>query len=88
MTFIARSLAKVKNGKRTHHLHVLRLGTPEVDDYRRFRDALRQDPALAREYESFKLELAAQHGTDRMRYVEVKSDWVDERLDSLPPTVQ
>lgn len=79
-------LRKVKNGKRTHHLHVLRLGSPEIDEYRRFRDALRRDPAFAREYERLKLELAGEHGSDRMRYVEVKSDWVDERLGSLPPS--
>lgn len=79
-------LRKVQNGKRTHHLHVLRLESPEIDEYRRFRDALRADPAFAREYESLKLELAARHGSDRMRYVEVKSDWVDERLNSLPPS--
>lgn len=78
-------LRKVRNGKRTHHLHVLRLGTPEIDGYRRFRDALRRDPAFAREYESLKFELAAKHSTDRMRYVEMKSGWVDQRLGSLPP---
>lgn len=77
---------RVKNGKRTPHLHVVRLGSPEIDENRRFRDALRQDPAFAREDESFKLELGAQHGIDRMRYVEVRSDWVDERVASLPPT--
>lgn len=77
-------LRKVKSGKRTHHLHVLRLGSEEIDEYRRFRDALRQDPALAKEYESLKLKLAADHTSDRMRYVEVKSDWVGERLGSLP----
>lgn len=78
-------LRKVKDGKRTHHLHVLPLGSPEIDEYRRFRDALRRDPSFAREYESLKLELAARYVADRMRYVEAKSDWVDERLKSLPP---
>lgn len=77
-------LRKVKDGKRTHHLHVLRLGSPKIDEYRRFRDALRGDPAFAQEYEDIKLELAARHGSDRMRYVEAKSDWVNERLSSLP----
>lgn len=80
-------LRKVEGGKRTHHLHVLVDGSPEIEEYRRFRDALRGDPALAIEYEDLKLALAAEHGSDRIRYVEAKSRWVDERLSSLPPAV-
>ena len=77
-------LRKVVHGKRTHHLHVLRMGSPQIDEYRRFRDALLRDPALAADYESFKVKLAAQYGSDRMRYVEAKSQWVEERLQFLP----
>lgn len=76
-------LRKVKDGKRTHHLHVARVGSHEIEEYRLFRDALREDPALAREYESLKLELASTHASDRMEYVETKSEWVGERLRSL-----
>jgi GrpB-like predicted nucleotidyltransferase (UPF0157 family) len=42
-------LGKVSNGKRTHHLHVLRSDSPEIDDYRLFRDPLRNSPALVEE---------------------------------------
>ena len=77
-------LRKVVHGKRTHHLHVLRVGSPEIEEYRRFRDALLRDPALAADYESFKVNLSAEYGSDRMRYVEAKSQWVQERLQFLP----
>jgi GrpB-like predicted nucleotidyltransferase (UPF0157 family) len=77
-------LRRVRDGKRTHHLHVLRAGSPEIDEYRRFRDALRRDPAFAAEYAHVKITLAAQHSADRARYVEAKSQWVEDRLTSLP----
>lgn len=75
-------LRKVENGKRTHHLHVVCAGSPEIEGYRRFRDALRRDRVLAREYETVKLDLAAAYGSDRVRYVEAKSAWIDDRLRS------
>jgi len=76
-------LRKVVDGKRTHHLHVLRSGSPEIDDYRLFRDYLRADPTLATEYERLKIALARRHGDDRMRYVTEKAIWVDNRLREL-----
>jgi GrpB-like predicted nucleotidyltransferase (UPF0157 family) len=70
-------LRKVLDGKRTHHLHVLRSGSPEIDGYHLFRDALRSDPALAAEYEQRKLALAAEYAADRVQYVTEKANWVD-----------
>jgi hypothetical protein len=66
----------VLDGKRTHHLHVLRSGSPEIDDYRLFRDVLRSDRALATEYERLKLALAAEYTADRTRYVIETASWV------------
>ncbi len=76
-------LRKVSNGSRTHHLHVLRSGSPEIDDYRLLRDALRDSPALAREYQRLKLVLAAEYAGDRNRYVTGKASWVDGIVASL-----
>lgn len=76
-------LRKVVDGKRTHHLHVLRSGSPEIDDYRLFRDALRVDRDLASRYEKLKIELALKHAQDRMRYVTEKADWVGDVLVAL-----
>lgn len=76
-------LRKVAIGKRTHHLHVLRSGSPEIADYRLFRDELRTDRELATEYEELKVRLANDHREDRMRYVTEKAKWVDQRLAAL-----
>lgn len=76
-------LRKVVDGKRTHHLHVLRSDSPEIDDYRLFRDELRVDPDLAAEYEQLKITLAREHAADRMRYVTEKAEWVDRLLATL-----
>lgn len=70
-------------GDRTHHLHVVQSGEQEIEDYRRFRDALRSDPKLLSQYETLKIELAARYADDRMRYVTEKSDWVDEIVAAL-----
>ena len=76
-------LRKVTGGKRTHHLHVLRSDTPEIDDYRLFRDELRSDPVLAAQYEQLKVSLAKEHASDRMRYVTEKAKSVDQLLAKL-----
>jgi GrpB-like predicted nucleotidyltransferase (UPF0157 family) len=76
-------LRKVANGKRTHHLHVLRADSPEIEDYRLFRDELRQDSALAAEYEQLKITLARKHATDRTQYVTEKAKAVEQLLATL-----
>jgi GrpB-like predicted nucleotidyltransferase (UPF0157 family) len=76
-------LRKVDNGKRTHHLHVLRSDSPEIENYRLFRDELRRDPALAAEYEQLKIGLARKHAADRMRYVTEKAKAVEHLLATL-----
>ncbi|MEM9565444.1 MAG: GrpB family protein [Actinomycetota bacterium] len=76
-------LRRVEDGRRTHHLHVLAAGSPEVDRFRGFRDALRRNADLAAEYERLKLDLATRHADDRDRYVAEKSAWVDGALTRL-----
>lgn len=76
-------LRKVANGKRTHHLHVLRSDSTEIEDYRLFRDELRRDPELAAEYEQLKITLAKRHAADRMRYVTEKAKAVEYLLATL-----
>ncbi len=70
-------------GHRTHHLS---LAEPTSEHYRKtiaFRDALRVDPALAREYERLKLELARRFPTDRQTYIEGKTEFVLRVLKSI-----
>lgn len=67
-------------GSRRHHLYVLVEGARELRRHLAFRDALRADPALAREYAALKLELARRHGGDREAYTEAKGAFVERAL--------
>lgn len=62
---------------------MLRTGSPEIENYRLFRDALRSDEGLAQRYQQLKTSLAAKHADDRMGYVEEKAKWVDALVVSL-----
>jgi GrpB-like predicted nucleotidyltransferase (UPF0157 family) len=63
---------KVRNGKRTHHLHVVAADGPELADYLAFRQFLTTDAAAAHEYATKKRALFARFLNDRMGYVEAK----------------
>ena len=45
-----------------------------------FRDLLRERPAVAREYEALKRELALQYRTDRLAYSEAKTPFIESAL--------
>ena len=68
---------KVKEGKRLCHLHVVHASSPEIDDYRLFRDFLRADPDAARRYAGLKLGLVARYADRRQAYVDAKQREVD-----------
>ncbi len=61
---------------RTHHLHLVPLGSDLWRDRLAFRDALRASPALAAEYTALKLRLAARFRHDREAYTEHKEPFV------------
>lgn len=64
------------DGKRTHHLHVVVLGGESWVARLRFRDALRSNAALARQYAALKSKLAEEFKQDREAYTNAKSDFV------------
>jgi GrpB-like predicted nucleotidyltransferase (UPF0157 family) len=72
---------KMKHDRRTHHLHVLAATSPEVDDYRLFRDFLIAHPDAARRYGSLKLELVRRFGMQRSAYVETKQRYVERLME-------
>ncbi|MCK9877294.1 GrpB family protein [Frankia sp. Ag45/Mut15] len=76
---------------RTHHLHVIEHGDSHAEALLAFRDALRADPALARDYAALKSRLAREHPTNRNAYTNAKGAFVDEVLRhaglSPPPRV-
>jgi GrpB-like predicted nucleotidyltransferase (UPF0157 family) len=61
---------------RTHHLHLVPLGSRLWRERLAFRDALRSDAALADEYGALKRELAVRFRFDREGYTEAKSSFV------------
>jgi GrpB-like predicted nucleotidyltransferase (UPF0157 family) len=75
-------LCKPSPGFRTHHLHLVPLGSALWIDRLAFRDALRGDSALAAEYQDLKHELAARYRHDREAYTDAKTPFVERVLKS------
>lgn len=71
-----RWLMRWRNGHRTHHLHIVEHGGKPWIERLAFRDALRQDRALAERYAALKTDLAARHPDDREAYTDAKADFV------------
>jgi GrpB-like predicted nucleotidyltransferase (UPF0157 family) len=65
---------------RTHHLHLVPAGSPRFRAHLAFRDRLRAEPRLAREYAALKRELAARFEHDREAYTSGKDDFVRRAL--------
>lgn len=61
---------------RTHHLHLVPWQSPLWHERLAFRDALRRDPALAQQYQTLKMQLAARYPTDREAYTEAKTPFI------------
>jgi GrpB-like predicted nucleotidyltransferase (UPF0157 family) len=67
---------------RTHHLHLVPIGSPLWHQRLAFRNALRGDLALAAEYAELKARLAAQFALDREAYTEGKTPFITRVLAS------
>lgn len=65
---------------RTHHLHLVPLGSTLWNERIAFRERLRSDAALAREYELLKRELAQRFVNDRESYTEAKGPFIERVL--------
>ena len=63
------------DGRRLVHAHFFADGDPEIERHVAFRDYLRANPDLAREYEALKIRLAAEH-TNRLEYADAKTPWI------------
>lgn len=71
---------KPGSARRTHHLHLVPVGSRRYADELAFRDALRADPALAGRYAALKRDLAARFRDDREAYTQHKEPFVLEVL--------
>ena len=63
-------------GIATHHLHMVEHTSDFWQRHLLFRDFLRANPEVARQYEEFKRALAAEYGTDRAGYTEAKTPFI------------
>ncbi len=79
-----RYLKRVKDGVRTHHLHLVVYDAPMWREYLFFRDKLRAHPELRVRYEELKRELASKYREERPTYTSSKTSFVKEVL-GLPP---
>lgn len=68
---------------RTHHLHLVPLGSRLWAERLAFRDALRASADLRRAYGSLKLRLAAEHRHDRKAYTDGKSAFVAQVVNQV-----
>jgi GrpB-like predicted nucleotidyltransferase (UPF0157 family) len=66
---------------RTHHLHLVPVGTPQWHRPIAFRDYLRSHADAAAEYERLKRRLAVEHRLDREAYTQAKSPFIDRITD-------
>ena len=66
---------------RTHHLHLIPVGTPQWLRPMAFRDYLRAHSGIAIEYEALKWRLAQEYHADREAYTEAKRPFIDRITD-------
>ena len=71
-----------KGEERTHLLHVVEYGSPIWNEALRFRDALRGNPTLAREYEALKITLSEKYSERRADYTAAKASFIQSVLEA------
>ena len=64
------------DGQRTHHIHIFKAGSPQVERHLAFRDYMRFHPESAKEYSSLKQHLAAKYPQDIDRYMDGKDEFI------------
>lgn len=65
------------------HVHIVEIEDPQWQEYLTFRDALRSDPNLRRDYADLKRGLAERHPSDRKSYTDGKQRFIRDALDRL-----
>jgi GrpB-like predicted nucleotidyltransferase (UPF0157 family) len=65
------------------HVHVVPASSPEVTAMRGFRDALRADPLLRRQYAALKQTIVAGGPIDPVAFTKAKHDWIVATLGQL-----
>jgi len=65
---------------RTHHIHVVRYGSVEWNNYVNLRDYLNSHEEDAKAYSDLKTQLAGMYPDDREAYTRAKSEMINELL--------
>lgn len=65
------------------HVHIVPDGSPEVRELRGFRDALRSDGSLRRDYEALKRSIVARGLTNASEFTQAKQDFIVAALQRL-----
>lgn len=66
--------------KRTHHIHIVEATNDTIEHRTLFRDILKRDQNIRREYEVLKLKLSQLYLADREAYTDMKSDFIEKVL--------
>jgi GrpB-like predicted nucleotidyltransferase (UPF0157 family) len=71
--------------KRTHHLHLVPVGSPRFQAELAFRDRLRLQPPLAEQYRELKQALASEYELDREAYTDAKAEFITSHSEPMRP---
>ncbi|MDW2886534.1 GrpB family protein [Exiguobacterium artemiae] len=75
-----RFFVQVEKDKRVAHLQLIQVNEVRWEEQIKFRDKLRADPSLIKEYGEIKRKLAKEYRDDRERYTQGKSDFINRVL--------
>ncbi len=70
----------VKGEPRTHHLHLVLAGSDLWRGHLLFRDYLRANPSVAKEYERLKIDLVDKFPDNREAYLQGKTEFIENVL--------
>lgn len=68
---------------RTHHLHAIEHEHPHTRALVAFRDELRRDPAVRRQYAALKVGLVRRHRDHRNAYTNAKTEFIERTLRAI-----
>jgi GrpB-like predicted nucleotidyltransferase (UPF0157 family) len=77
-----RFFVKVRDDKRVAHLHLMLKDEIRWEEQLLFRDKLRQNPVLVKEYSELKIKLANENRNNREAYTEAKTKFIKKVLEN------
>jgi GrpB-like predicted nucleotidyltransferase (UPF0157 family) len=72
-----------RGSPRSHHVHLVSWTSKVWEEHLLFRDLLRSNPTLARDYEAVKRDLAIAYANDRRGYTDAKGPFIRAALREL-----